>query len=105
MKTDREYIEGLQWDSGYVSAHFCTDLDRMEAIIENPLVVATDLNIDRAEQLLPLLETIIARKQAGESFGGLVLFANEISGSALGLLATNHERRPQVHRHQGTRGR
>ncbi|NDE76085.1 MAG: molecular chaperone GroEL, partial [Proteobacteria bacterium] len=62
MKTDREYIEGLQWDSGYVSAHFCTDLDRMEAIIENPLVVATDLNIDRAEQLLPLLETIIARK-------------------------------------------
>ena len=92
MKTDREYIEGLQWDSGYVSAHFCTDLDRMEAIIENPLVVATDLNIDRAEQLLPLLETIIARKQAGESFGGLVLFANEISGSALGLLATNHER-------------
>ena len=92
MKTDREYIEGLQWDSGYVSAHFCTDLDRMEAILENPLVVATDLNIDRAEQLLPLLEAIIARKQAGESFGGLVLFANEISGSALGLLATNHER-------------
>ncbi|MSQ43787.1 MAG: chaperonin GroEL [Chloroflexi bacterium] len=92
MRTDREYIEGLQWDSGYVSAHFCTDLDRMEAIIENPLVVATDLNIDRAEQLLPLLETIIARKQSGESFGGLVLFANEISGSALGLLATNHER-------------
>ena len=35
-KTDREYVEGLQWDSGYVSAYFCTDLDRMEAVIENP---------------------------------------------------------------------
>ena len=91
-RTDREYVEGLQWDSGYVSSHFCTDLERMEAIIENPIIVATDLNLDRAEQLLPLLEAIVARKQAGERFGGLVLFANEITGTALGLLATNHER-------------
>lgn len=92
MRTDREYVEGLQWDSGYVSSHFCTDLDRMEAVIENPLVVATDLNLDRAEQLIPLLELVLARKQAGERFGGLVIFANEITGTALGLLATNHER-------------
>ncbi|NCA13059.1 MAG: molecular chaperone GroEL, partial [Proteobacteria bacterium] len=86
MRTDREYVEGLQWDSGYVSSHFCTDLDRMEAVIENPLVVATDLNLDRAEQLLPLLEMVLARKQAGDRFGGLVIFANEITGTALGLL-------------------
>jgi chaperonin GroEL len=64
----------------------------MEAVIENPLVVATDLNLERAEQLVPLYELILARKQAGERFGGLVLFANEISGTALGLLAANHER-------------
>jgi chaperonin GroEL len=92
MRTDREYVEGLQWDSGYVSSHFCTDLDRMEAVIENPLVVATDLNLDRAEQLLPLLEMVLTRKQAGDRFGGLVIFANEITGTALGLLAANHER-------------
>src|SRR5205085_12548379 len=62
MRSDREYVEGLQWDSGYVSGYFCTDLDRMEAVVENPLILATDVNVETAEQILPIMEAVMAAK-------------------------------------------
>src|SRR5436309_1128590 len=62
MKSDREYVEGLQWDSGYVSGYCCTDLDRMEAVVENPLILATDVHVETAEQILPSMEAALAAK-------------------------------------------
>ena len=91
-KTDREYVEGLQWDSGYVSAYFCTDLDRMEAVIENPVVVSTDVNVETVEQILPILEQVMARKEE-QGIGGFVLIANEISGPALAVMVANTEKK------------
>ena len=91
-KTDREYVEGLQWDSGYVSAYFCTDLDRMEAVVENPVILSTDVNVESVEQILPIMEAIMARKES-ENIGGFVLIANEISGPALAVMVANTEKK------------
>ena len=91
-KTDREYVEGLQWDSGYVSAYFCTDLDRMEAVIENPVIVSTDVNVETVAQLLPILEQVMAKKEE-QGIGGFVLIANEISGPALAVMVANTEKK------------
>jgi chaperonin GroEL len=91
-KTDREYIEGLQWDSGYVSAYFCTDLDRMEAVVENPAIVSTDVNVETVEQILPIMEQVMARKEE-LGIGGFVLIANEISGPALAVMVANTEKK------------
>lgn len=91
-KTDREYVEGLQWDSGYVSAYFCTDLDRMEAVVENPVILSTDVNVETAQQILPIMEVIMAKKDE-LGVGGFVLIANEISGPALAILVANTEKK------------
>lgn len=91
-KTDREYVEGLQWDSGYVSAYFCTDLDRMEAVIENPVILSTDVNVETVEQILPIMEAIMGKKEE-QGIGGFVLIANEISGPALALMVANTEKK------------
>jgi chaperonin GroEL len=91
-KTDREYVEGLQWDSGYVSAYFCTDLDRMEAVVENPLILSTDCNVETVEQILPILEAIMAKKDE-LNIGGFVLIANDISGPALAVMVANTEKK------------
>jgi chaperonin GroEL len=92
MKSDREYVEGLQWDSGYVSGYFCTDLSRMEAVVENPAVIATDINLETVEQMLPLMEQVMENKDR-LGIGGLVIIANEISGPALALLVANTEKK------------
>jgi chaperonin GroEL len=91
-KTDREYVEGLQWDSGYVSAYFCTDLDRMEAVVENPVIVSTDVNVETVEQILPIMEQVMAKKEE-LGIGGFVLIANEISGPALAVMVANTEKK------------
>ncbi len=92
LKTDREYVEGLQWDSGYVSAYFCTDLSRMEAVVENPVILATDLNVETVEQILPIMEQIMENKEKLGA-GGFVLIANEISGPALAVMVANTEKK------------
>src|SRR5919197_1146644 len=92
MKSDREYVEGLQWDSGYVSAYFCTDLNRMEAVVENPAIVSTDVNVETVEQILPIMEQIMEHKDR-LGIGGLVLIANEISGPALAVMVANTEKK------------
>jgi chaperonin GroEL len=91
-KTDREYVEGLQWDSGYVSAYFCTDLDRMEAVVENPVILSTDVNVENVEQILPIMEAIMERKER-ENIGGFVLIANDIAGPALAIMVANTEKK------------
>jgi chaperonin GroEL len=91
-KTDREYVEGLQWDSGYVSAYFCTDFDRMEAVVENPAILATDVNVETVEQILPIMEQVMEKKDE-LGIGGFVLIANEISGPALAVLVANNEKK------------
>src|SRR5262249_37929464 len=91
-RTDREYVEGLQWDSGYVSAYFWTDLNRMEAVVENPAIVSTDVNVETVEQLLPIMEQVMEKKEA-LGIGGFVLIANEISGPALAVMVANTEKK------------
>lgn len=91
-KTDREYVEGLQWDSGYVSAYFCTDLDRMEAVVENPVILSTDVNVETVDQILPIMEAIMSKKDE-LGIGGFVLIANEIGGPALALMVANTEKK------------
>ncbi|MGI8424247.1 MAG: chaperonin GroEL [Chloroflexota bacterium] len=91
-KTDREYVEGLQWDSGYVSGYFCTDLDRMEAVVENPVILSTDVNVETAEQILPIMEAIMERKDR-DGIGGFVLIANDIAGPALAIMVANTEKK------------
>ncbi|MBI3971340.1 MAG: chaperonin GroEL [Chloroflexi bacterium] len=91
-KTDREYVEGLQWDSGYVSGYFCTDLDRMDAVVENSAIVATDVNVESVEQILPILEQVMEHKER-LGIGGFVLIANEISGPALAVMVANTEKK------------
>ena len=92
IRSDREYVEGLQWDSGYVSGYFCTDLDRMEAVVENPVILSTDVNVETVDQILPIMEQIMENKDR-LGIGGFVLIANEISGPALALLVANTEKK------------
>jgi len=92
MKSDREYVEGLQWDSGYVSGYFCTDLDRMEAVVESPVILSTDVNVETVDQILPIMEQIMEHKDR-LGIGGFVLIANEISGPALAVLVANTEKK------------
>ncbi|MAG36619.1 MAG: molecular chaperone GroEL [Dehalococcoidia bacterium] len=91
LEIDREYVEGLQWDSGYWSAFFCDDLTRMEGTIENPVIISTDTNLDKVEDVLPFMEQVMAAKDEMQT-GGLVIFANDIRGPALGLLVTNNQK-------------
>lgn len=91
LEIDREYIEGLQWDSGYWSAYFCDDPSRMEATIENPIIISTDTNLEKVEDVLPLLEQVMEVKDELQA-GGLVIFANDIRGPALALMVSNNQK-------------
>ena len=91
LEIDREYIEGLQWDSGYWSAYFCDDPSRMEATIENPIIISTDTNLEKVEDVLSLLEQVMEVKDQLQT-GGLVIFANDIRGPALALMVSNNQK-------------
>ncbi|MCL4544805.1 MAG: chaperonin GroEL [Chloroflexi bacterium] len=81
------WVDGIEWNKGYVSSHMATDTQRMEAVLENPLILVTDRNLEKAEQLVPLLEKL---HNAGVK--NLFILANETTGDALGLLVVNKER-------------
>ncbi len=83
-QTTREYIEGVQWDKGYLSPHMVTDPDRLECVLEDALVLLTNRNITTAKELLPILGQIT---EAG--FKNLLIVANDVSGDALSLLVVN----------------
>jgi chaperonin GroEL len=83
MKTELEFVEGMQFDRGYLSPYFVTNPDRMEAVMENPLVLIHEKKISTMRDLIPLLEQV-ARE--GRS---LVILAEEVEGEALATLVVN----------------
>src|SRR5690348_6484323 len=83
MGTDLEFTEGMQFDKGYISPYFVTDTERMEAVLENPLILFQEGKIGAIAELLPLLEKVI---QAGKS---LLIIAEDVDGEALSTLVVN----------------
>ncbi len=83
MKTELDLVEGMQFDRGYVSAYMSTDMDKMEANLENPYILITDKKISNIQDILPILEQIV---QAGSQ---LLIIAEDIEGEALTTLIVN----------------
>ena len=83
MKTDLSIVEGMQFDRGYASAYMVTDTDKMEAILDNPLILITDKKISNIQEILPILEQVV---QAGRK---LLIIAEEVEGEALATLVVN----------------
>jgi chaperonin GroEL len=81
------YTDGIEWDKGYVSPYMVTDETRMEAVLENPLILVTDRNLDKAQHLAPLLDKLVT---AGVK--NLFILANDVSGDAIGVLVVNKQR-------------
>jgi len=83
MKTELDLVEGMQFDRGYVSAYMCTDMDKMEAILENPYILITDKKISNVQDILPLLEQVV------QSGARLLIIAEDVEGEALTTLVLN----------------
>ena len=83
MKTELDLVEGMQFDRGYVSAYMCTDMDKMEAILDNPYILITDKKISNIQEILPVLEQIV---QTGSR---LLIIAEDLEGEALTTLVIN----------------
>ena len=83
MGTELDVVEGMQFDRGYVSAYMVTDTEKMEAVLDKPLVLITDKKISNIQDLLPLLEQIV---QAGKK---LLIIADDIEGEAMTTLVVN----------------
>ena len=83
MKTELDLVEGMQFDRGYVSAYMATDMDKMEANLDDPYILITDKKISNIQEILPLLEQIV---QAGAR---LLIMAEDIEGEALTTLIVN----------------
>ena len=83
MKTELDLVEGMQFDRGYLSAYFCTDMDKMVCEMEEPYVLITDHKISVIQDILPVLEQIV---QSGQK---LVIVADDVDGEALTTLIVN----------------
>ena len=83
MKTELDLVEGMQFDRGYVSAYMSTDMEKMEANLENPYILITDKKISNIQEILPLLEQIV---QTGAK---LLIIAEDVEGEALSTLVIN----------------
>ena len=83
MKTELDLVEGMQFDRGYISAYIATDMDKMEANLEDPYILITDKKISNIQELLPLLEQVV---QAGAR---LLIIAEDVEGEALTTLIVN----------------
>jgi chaperonin GroEL len=81
----RQYVEGVHWNEGYCSPYFITDEDKQEVRLDGPMLLISDLRLTEADDLLPLLDRLVAAHCPG-----LLVIADEVSGSALGLLLANH---------------
>jgi chaperonin GroEL len=84
LEFEQEYVEGMQFDRGYISPYFVTDSEHMESIIEDPYILIHDKKISAAQDLLPLLEKLV---QVGKR--ELVLIAEDIDGEALATMVLN----------------
>ena len=83
MKTELDLVEGMQFDRGYVSAYMCTDMDKMEANLDDPYILITDKKISNIQEILPILEQIV------QSGAKLLIVAEDIEGEALTTLIVN----------------
>ena len=83
MKTELDLVEGMQFDRGYISAYMATDMEKMEANLDNPYILITDKKISNTQEILPLLEQIV---QCGRK---LLIIAEDIEGEALTTLVMN----------------
>ncbi len=83
MKTELDLVEGMQFDRGYISAYMATDMEKMEALLDDPYILITDKKISTIQEILPLLEQIV---QAGKK---LLIIAEDIEGEALTTLILN----------------
>jgi len=83
MDTELELVEGMQFDRGYLSAYMCTDMDKMEARLDEPYILITDKKISNIQEILPLLEQIV---QTGRA---LLIIAEDVEGEALATLVVN----------------
>ena len=83
MKTELDLVEGMQFDRGYISAYMATDMDKMEANLDNPYILITDKKISNIQEILPLLEQIV------QSGAKLLIIAEDIEGEALTTLIVN----------------
>ena len=84
--TSYEIVEGLRFDKGYITPHMVTDPVKMEAVIDNPLVLVTDHRISNLQDILPLLE------QVSQSNRGLLIISDELSNEIIGTLIANKMR-------------
>ncbi|MDO5293888.1 MAG: chaperonin GroEL [bacterium] len=83
MRTELDVVQGMQFDKGYVSSYMATDMDKMEARLENPYILITDKTISNIQDILPLLEDIV--KQGKQ----LLIIAEDVTGDALQTLIVN----------------
>ena len=83
MKTELDLVEGMQFDRGYISAYMATDMDKMEAVLDNPYILITDKKIANIQDILPVLEQIV---QSGSK---LLIIAEDVEGEALTTLIVN----------------
>ena len=83
MKTELDLVEGMQFDRGYISAYMCTDMEKMEANLDDPYILITDKKISSIQEILPLLEQVV------QSGARLLIIAEDIEGEALTTLIVN----------------
>jgi chaperonin GroEL len=83
MQTERDMVEGMQFDRGYISAYLCTDLEKMEANLDDAYILITDKKISSIQEILPLLEEVVKTGQK------LLIIAEDIEGEALTTLIVN----------------
>lgn len=83
METELDLVEGMQFDRGYLSAYMCTDMDKMEANLDDPYILITDKKISNIQDILPILEQIV------QSGARLLIIAEDVEGEALTTLIVN----------------
>ncbi|MBO6106151.1 MAG: chaperonin GroEL, partial [Stomatobaculum sp.] len=83
MKTELDVVEGMQFDRGYISAYMATDMEKMEAVLEDPYILITDKKISNIQEILPLLEEVV------KSGAKLLIIAEDVEGEALTTLIVN----------------
>ncbi len=83
MQTELDLVEGMQFDRGYISAYMSTDMDKMEAVLDDPYILITDKKISNIQEILPLLEQIV------QSGARLLIIAEDVEGEALTTLILN----------------
>ena len=83
MLTELDLVEGMQFDRGYISAYMATDMDKMEAVLDDPFILITDKKISNIQEILPILEQIV------QSGAKLLIVAEDVEGEALTTLIVN----------------